>query len=94
MARGSSRLVQSQDVPSIETFSAHAEAPAAVAERHFTAGEIAKAWQLSVETVRSIFREEPGVLKISRPATKYKRGYMTLRIPREVAMRVHRRFTE
>jgi hypothetical protein len=62
-----------------------------VDERHFSPSDLAKAWGVSAETVRQIFREEPGVLKIGKPGTKTKRGYFTLRIPEEVAERVHRR---
>jgi hypothetical protein len=62
-------------------------------ERHFSPTELAKAWGVSVETVRSIFRLEPGVLKIGKTGTKYRRGYFTLRIPEQVAERVHRRLS-
>jgi len=64
-----------------------------MAEKHYTPDELAELWGVSTETVRSIFREEPGVLKIGKTGTKYKRGYVTLRIPGEVAERVHRRLS-
>jgi hypothetical protein len=59
--------------------------------RHYSPSQLAEAWGVSVETIRSLFRQEPGVLKIGSTGTKYKRGYTTLRIPQEVAARVHRR---
>lgn len=62
-----------------------------VIEIHYSPAQLAKAWGVSVETVRCVFREEPGVLKIGRGATKNKRGYFTLRIPESIAERVHRR---
>lgn len=62
-----------------------------VEEKHYPPAELAKSWGVSVETIRSLFRDEPGVLKIVRPATRTKRGYVTLRIPQSVAERVHRR---
>jgi hypothetical protein len=62
-----------------------------VDEKHLTPQELAEAWGVSTETIRFIFRDEPGVLKIGKPGTRSKRGYFTLRIPREVAERVHRR---
>jgi predicted transcriptional regulator len=62
-------------------------------EKHYSPDEIAELWGVSTETIRSIFREESGVLKIGKTGTKYKRGYVTLRIPREVAERVHRRLS-
>lgn len=62
-----------------------------VDEPHYSPAKLAKSWGVSVETIRSLFRDEPGVLKIVRPATRTKRGYVTLRIPQSVAERVHRR---
>jgi hypothetical protein len=62
-------------------------------EKHFTPEELSEAWSVSIETIRSIFRDEPGVLKIGKTGTKYKRGYITLRIPHAVAARVHARLT-
>ena len=64
-----------------------------VDEKHFKPEELAEAWGVSTETIRSIFREEPGVLKIGKTGSRYKRGYVTLRIPTEVAERVHRRLS-
>jgi hypothetical protein len=63
-------------------------------EKHYTPAELAEMWGISAETVRVLFRDEPGVLKIGSSATKYKRGYKTLRIPESVAERVHTRLSE
>jgi hypothetical protein len=57
---------------------------------HFTPQQLADAWGVSTETIRQIFRDEPGVLALGKPNPK-KRAYTTLRIPAEVAERVHRR---
>ena len=62
-----------------------------VGEKHFTPQELAEAWGVSTETIRQIFREEQGVLKIGKKGTRVRRGYFTLRIPLEIAERVHRR---
>jgi len=65
-----------------------------VSERHYKARELAKAWGLSDDMIRILFRGEPGVLKIgctSRPDGK--RGYRSLRIPASVAARVHERLS-
>jgi hypothetical protein len=67
--------------------------PTLVGEKHFTPQELAGAWGVSAETIRQIFREEQGVLKIGKSGTRTKRGYFTLRIPKEVAERVHRRLS-
>jgi hypothetical protein len=63
------------------------------AEKHYAPDELAELWGVSTETVRSIFRDEPGVLKIGKTGSRYKRGYVTLRIPEEVAERVHRKLS-
>ena len=64
-----------------------------VAEKHFSPAELAEAWGLSSDTIRNIFREEPGVLKYGKTETRHRRGYITLRIPLSVAERVHRRMS-
>lgn len=65
-----------------------------MAEKHYSPDEIAELWGVSAETIRVLFREESGVLKIGKPGNRYKRGYYTLRIPESVAERVHRRLSE
>jgi hypothetical protein len=60
-------------------------------EKHFTPSELAEAWNLSVETIRNLFRDEPDVLKIANASSRQKRGYTSLRIPKQVVERVHRR---
>jgi hypothetical protein len=67
-----------------------------VDEKHYTPAELAKAWGLSAETIRQIFRMEPGVLRIGNASNKETRGsrdYLTLRIPQSVAVRVHARLS-
>jgi hypothetical protein len=58
-------------------------------ERHYTSIEVAKLWKLSDDTVRAIFKNVPGVLKIVRPETRNKRGYTSYRIPESVVQKVH-----
>jgi hypothetical protein len=64
-----------------------------MAEKHYAPDELAELWGVSTETIRSLFREEPGVLKIGKTGSRYKRGYVTLRIPADVAERVHTRLS-
>jgi hypothetical protein len=47
----------------------------------FTPQQIAASLQLSEETVRTIFQDMPGVVKISKPRLRGTREYKTLRIP-------------
>ncbi len=62
-------------------------------ERHYAPADLAKAWGVSTETVRQIFRNEPGVLRLGTNGDQRVRGYVTLRIPQSVAARVHARLT-
>ncbi len=58
-------------------------------ERHFTVFEVSDLWQLHPDTVRKLFRDQPGVLKIGSKERRGKQGYVTLRIPESVLARVH-----
>jgi predicted transcriptional regulator len=60
-------------------------------EKHYTVAEISKLWFFSENTIRRLFTKEPGVIKIARQETRFKRGYTSLRIPERIAQRVHRR---
>lgn len=75
-----------------------AEMPVAALEfavRHYSPAEIADLWGLSVDTVRKIFENEPGVLVLGNAQPRRgKRSYTTLRIPEHVAQRVHRRLSK
>ena len=62
-------------------------------ERHYSVAEIAALWKLSVDLVRKLFRNEPGVLVLGSVKRPSRRGYTTLRIPRSVLERVHRQIT-
>jgi hypothetical protein len=59
-------------------------------EPHFTPQELAEIWQLDANTVRRLFQDVPGVLKIGSSNPRGKRGYVTLRIPQSVVDRVYR----
>lgn len=63
----------------------------AALERHYTPSEIAKAWGISTDTVRELFRSEPGVIDLSAGRNSSRRRYSTIRIPRFVVERVYAR---
>jgi len=63
-------------------------------ERHYSVVEIAELWGLSPDTVRALFRDTPGVLKIDRPKTRSKRAYLTIKVPETVMLRVHERLSK
>jgi hypothetical protein len=67
---------------------------ASMAEKHYAPDELAELWGVHPETIRNIFREESGVLKIGDKNPKHKRSYITIRIPVSVAERVHKRLSE
>jgi hypothetical protein len=62
-------------------------------ERHYTPKELAEIWRLDESTMRRMFQDEPGVLKIGSTGRRNKRDYVTLRIPESVAQRVYERRT-
>jgi len=62
-------------------------------ERHFSIQEVAALWGLCENSVSELFREEPGVIRIRRPRSRYKRAYTTIRVPKSVLERVHRRMS-
>ena len=65
--------------------------PATAFEQHFEPAELAELWKLDPATVRRMFQDERGVLKIGKSNRRDgKRDYITLRIPRSVADRVWR----
>lgn len=63
-------------------------------EPHYTPDEVAGFWHLNANSVRRMFRDEPGVLKFGNGKSTYKkRAYTTIRIPKGVLDRVYRRMT-
>jgi hypothetical protein len=61
-------------------------------ERHFSPAELGELWNLSADTVRRMFENEPGVPVFENPARSSSRRFRTLRIPESVAQRVYARF--
>ena len=59
-------------------------------ERYFTPNELAEFWRLDESTIRRLFQDEPGVLKIGEAGRRNKRDYVTLRIPASTAARFYR----
>ena len=58
-------------------------------EKHYTPKELAELWGLSQGSIRALFRDRSDVIRLSRPESRFKRGYESLRIPESVAARVH-----
>lgn len=64
-------------------------------EKHYTPAELASIWHFSPATIRNLFRNEPGVLRLEGMGTAYgKRSYTTFSIPESVALRVHERIAQ
>jgi hypothetical protein len=51
---------------------------------YLTAAEVAAILKVSRDSVIRWFQERPGVLSIGNDETRFKRGYRTIRIPKEV----------
>lgn len=62
-------------------------------ERHYSVNEIAALWNLAYNTIKAMFKNEPGVFAIGSEETRYGRPRITLRIPESVMLRVHKRRT-
>jgi hypothetical protein len=60
-------------------------------ERHYTVNELSVLWNLSKQTIRRLFQDEPDVIRIGEENLQRTRAYVTLRIPESVARRVHQR---
>jgi hypothetical protein len=59
-----------------------------ILERLLTPAELAETWKLDVSTIRRMFQDRPGVMKIGNAvAARGKRSYQTLRIPESVAQK-------
>jgi hypothetical protein len=56
----------------------------------YSVAELAREWQLSENSIRRLFQDQPGVFTLGESNPKRKRGYTTLRIPQCVAERVWR----
>jgi hypothetical protein len=63
-------------------------------ERHYSVNELAILWNLSKQTIRGLFQDEPDVVRIGENDVRHKRAYVTLRIPESVARRVHQRLSK
>jgi hypothetical protein len=62
-------------------------------EQHYTVPQIAELWACSPKTIIRIFENEPGVIRLGRPETRFKRKRIILRIPDSVVRRVHAKLT-
>jgi hypothetical protein len=59
-------------------------------KRYYTIQEIATMWRLSPDTIRRLFRDEPGVLILPSRTRGGKRRHTTLRIPQSGLEKVHK----
>jgi hypothetical protein len=60
----------------------------------YTPQELAVLWSLSEDTIREVFKDEPGVIRITnKPTKKNRKAYTSIRIPEDVAARVQRRLS-
>lgn len=63
-------------------------------DRMYTPRELADLWKLSEQSIRRLFQDQPGVLKLGDSNPRGKRGYVTLRIPSAVVEQVFRERTQ
>lgn len=65
----------------------------AILEKHYSVKEIADLWNYSHDTIRRIFKDEPGVLRRGKPESRFKRKRFQLSIPESVLQRVYQKMT-
>jgi hypothetical protein len=70
--------------------------PTVAQDQHYVPRELAKLWHTSPNTIRRLFRDEPGVILIEPPTPKKprKRRLIQMRIPVSVAQRVHAKLSK
>lgn len=66
-------------------------------EQHYSPAEVSKMWGVSETTVRRLFEDQPGVLRISMPrllkAQRKHKPHVRLSIPASVLARVHEQWS-
>lgn len=64
-------------------------------ERHYTVWEVAELWGFSEKTVKRMFEDMPGVLKVSMPTVLKRKNKpkVSLRIPRSLLERAHEQWS-
>jgi hypothetical protein len=67
--------------------------PKTTTEPFFTPEELSTFTKLHVTTIRRMFLDEPGVIRLGHGPLRKKRQHYTLRIPQSVADRVFGRMT-
>jgi len=55
-------------------------------EKHYRVSEVARMWGLGRETIRQLFKDEPGVLKVKLGK---KGAHTSMSIPASIVARVH-----
>lgn len=60
-------------------------------ERHYSPRELGAIWGMSHDSIIRMFKNEPGVLKMSPPKRRGTRTRTTLRIPESVVAAVYER---
>jgi hypothetical protein len=71
----------------------HREQESRMYEKHYAPAELGELWNLSADTVRRMFENEPGVLVFENAVRSSSRRFRTLRIPASIAERVYSRFS-
>jgi len=68
--------------------------PSGVAfEKHYSVQHVADLWNFGVDKVRELFRDEPGVIMEGCEESRFKRGYINMRISESAIRRVYAKLT-
>jgi AraC-like DNA-binding protein len=62
-------------------------------ERHYSVQEVSEMWGYSESTIRKLFADESGVLKIGSPERRFKRKRWVLSVSESTLRRVYERLS-
>ena len=63
-------------------------------EQHYSPQQVAEMWGVHPNTIRRLFRGQPGVIEFGSEETRYKRRRKTMRIPESIVTRIHESWRE
>jgi hypothetical protein len=63
-------------------------------EQHYTVPQLRELWGCSTKTIIKLFENEPDVIRLGSPETRFKRKRVVLKIPESAVRRVHAQLTK
>ena len=61
-------------------------------EKHYSVKQLAELWSVHPKTIIRLFQNEPDVIRLGKPESRFKRKRIILRVPESVRRRVYARY--